>query len=131
MDSIKGDFVIFAGDSIIDDYPMKYAVTDHGVSRIFIRPGKVKKLKYSVMQQFCQAKGIEFVAQNPKNKKKIKIIDESTFKFLDEDQQRQLLDFSDGDYILLTNENSRGFVEGIYKAIEIINASKAEKAQKQ
>ena len=39
---------------------MKYGVNEHGVSRIFIRPGKVKKLKYSVMQQFCEAKGVKF-----------------------------------------------------------------------
>ena len=48
------------------------------------------------------------------------IIDETTFKFLSEEQQKQLLDFSDGDYILLTNENSRGFVEGMYECRDII-----------
>ncbi|MBR3885858.1 MAG: hypothetical protein IKJ33_05330 [Clostridia bacterium] len=119
---IKSKAVIFAGDSIADDYPMKYAVTSEGVSKIFIRPGKVKKMKYTVMQQFCEAKGIKFVAQNPKNKKNIRVIDETTFKFLSEEQQKQLLDFSDGDYILLTNENSRGFVEGIYQSIDIVNS---------
>lgn len=119
---IKNNAVIFAGDSIIDDYPMKYGVNEHGVSRIFIRPGKVKKMKYSVMQQFCEAKGIKFDAHNPKNKKKIRIIDETTFKFLNEEQQRQLLNFSDGDYIILTSENSRGFVEGINQSIDIINS---------
>ena len=122
---IKNNAVIFAGDSITDDYPMKYGVNEHGVSRIFIRPGKVKKLKYSVMQQFCEAKGITFNAYNPKNKKKIRVIDETSFKFLSEEQQKQLLDFSDGDYILLTNENSRGFVEGINQSIDIINSLKS------
>lgn len=119
---IKNNAVIFAGDSITDDYPMKYGVNEHGVSRIFIRPGKVKKMKYSVMQQFCEAKGIKFDAHNPKNKKKIRIIDETTFKFLSEEQQRQLLNYSDGDYIILTNENSRGFVEGINQSADIINS---------
>jgi hypothetical protein len=119
---IKNNAVIFAGDSIADDYPMKYGVNEHGVSKIFIRPGKVKKLKYSVMQQFCEAKGVSFDAHNPKNKKKIRIIDETTFKFLNEEQQHQLLNFSDGDYIILTSENSRGFVEGINQSIDIINS---------
>ena len=41
---IKNNFVIFAGDSIINDYPMKYAVSTEGVNRIFIRPGKVKNI---------------------------------------------------------------------------------------
>ena len=119
---IKSNVVIFAGDSIADDYPMKYGVYTDGVSKIFIRPGKAKKMKYSVMQQFCEAKGIKFVAQNPKNKKNIRTIDELTFKFLTDEQKEQLLSFSDGDYVLLTSENSRGFVEGIYQSIDIVNS---------
>lgn len=119
---IKNNVVIFAGDSIADDYPMKYGVTGHGVSKIFIRPGKTKKMKYSVMQQFCEAKGIKFEAHNPKNKKKIRCIDENTIDFLTDEQKSKLLEYSDGDYILLTSENSRGFVEGIYKSIDIVNS---------
>ncbi len=119
---IKSKAVIFAGDSITDDYPMKYAVTDHGVSKIFIRPGKSRKMRPSVMQQFCEAKGIVFNAINPKNNKKIRVIDETTMKFLSDEQRTQLLDYSDGDHILLTNENSRGFAEGIIQSIEIINS---------
>lgn len=119
---IKSKAVIFAGDSIADDYPMKYGVTDHGVSKIFIRPGKVRKMKIPTMQQFCEAKGIKFDVVNPKNQKKIKVIDETTLKFLSDEQREQLLDFSDGDHIILTNENSRGFAEGIIQSIDIINS---------
>ena len=119
---IKSNVVIFAGDSISDDYPMKYGVTSHGVNKIFIRPGKARRMKYSLMQQFCEAKGIEFVAHNPKNKKKIRTIDENTIGFLSEEQRAQLMSYSDGDYILLTSENSRGFVEGIYNSIDIVNS---------
>lgn len=120
---IKTKVAIFAGDSIVDDYPMKYAITDSGISKIYIRPGKVTKMKASVMQQFCRAKGIEFDCVNPKNNKKIKIFDENSLRFLTEEQQKQLSEYSDGDTILLTNPNSRGFVEGIYQSIDIIKAA--------
>jgi len=119
---VKSKAVIFAGDSIADDYPMKYGVTEHGVSRIFIRPGKVKRMKYPIMQQFCEAKGISFNAVNPKNNKKIRVIDESSIRFLTDEQRAQLENYSDGDYILLTNENSRGFAEGILQSIDIVNS---------
>jgi len=101
---------------------MKYGVTEHGVSRIFIRPGKVKRMKYPIMQQFCEAKGISFNAVNPKNNKKIRVIDESSIRFLTDEQRAQLENYSDGDYILLTNENSRGFAEGILQSIDIVNS---------
>lgn len=120
---IKSKFVIFAGDSIIDDYPMKYGVTEKSVGKIFIRPGKVTKMKPSIMQQFCGAKGIEFNFVNPKNNKRLKILDEGSLKFLTEEQLANLKNFDDGDTIILTNPNSRGFVEGIYKSIDIIKKS--------
>lgn len=119
---VKSKAIIFAGDSIADDYPMKYAVTDHGISKIFIRPGKAKRMKIPIMQQFCEAKGIKFNAVNPKNNKKIRIIDEATIKFLTDEQREQLLNFHDGDHVILTNENSRGFAEGIMQSIDIINS---------
>ena len=119
---VKSKAVIFAGDSIADDYPMKYAVTDHGVSKIFIRPGKAKKMKIPIMQQFCEAKGLKFQAVNPKNNKKIKIIDETTIKFLTDEQREQLMNYDDGDHVILTNENSRGFAEGILQSIDIVNS---------
>lgn len=117
---IQNNFVIFAGDSIQDDYPMKYAVSQDGISKIFIRPGKVTKMKPSVKQQFCLAKGIKFDCINPKNNKKIKIIDDLTIKFLTPEQQKQLFEYDDGDTILLTNQNSRGFIEGINECAKII-----------
>lgn len=125
---IKNKFVIFAGDSIADDYPMKYAVSDEGVNKIFIRPGKVLKMKASIKQQFCEAKGISFNCVNPKNNKKVKIIDGSSLQFLSEEQKQQLENFDDGDSIFLTSPNSRGFVEGIYKSIDVIkNLTNSEK----
>lgn len=123
LGATKSKYVIFAGDSIMDDYPMKYAVTKEGVHKIFIRPGKVTKMKPSVKQQFCAAKGIEFECVNPKNNKKIKILDDSSIKFLTESQRAQLENYDDGDTIILTSPNSRGFVEGIYKSIDVIKNS--------
>ena len=125
---IKNKFVIFAGDSIADDYPMKYAVTGDGVSRIFIRPGRASRIKPSIKQQFCEAKGISFNCINPKNNKKIKVIDGNSLQFLSEEQKQQLENFDDGDSIFLTSPNSKGFVEGIYRSIEVIkNLSNCDK----
>ena len=119
---IKNNFVIFAGDSILDDYPMKYAVSEEGVNKIFIRPGKVKKMKPSLMQLFCMAKGVIFDVVNPKNKKKVKVIDDTNMHLLSEEEKAKLFDYSDGDAILLTSPNSKGFIEGLYQSIDIINA---------
>ncbi len=130
MDPVKGDFVIFAGDSIEDDYPMKYGVTKEGINKIFIRPGRVRKMKPSVKQQFCSAKGIEFNCVNPKNKKKIKTIDESNIRFMSEEDRKKLEDYADGDIILLTSQDSQGFMEGIYKSIDIINSYKSADKEK-
>ena len=121
-DSVDGKFMIFAGDSIKDDYPMKFAETPDSVGKIYIRPGKTTKMKPSIMREFCEAKGIEFSSVHPKTGKKMKIFDESTIKFLSDDEKRLLANYSDGDYVLLTNKNSRGFVEGIMQAIDIINS---------
>lgn len=120
---IQSKFVIFAGDNIQDDYPMKYAINQDGVNKIFIRPGKVRKMKPSIMQQFCLAKGIDFDCINPKNNKKIKIIDDLTLKFLTPEQQKQLFKYDDGDTVILTNQNSRGFIEGINECAKIIKNS--------
>ena len=130
LDPIKSDFVIFAGDSIIDDYPMKYAVTQEGINKIFIRPGKVRHMKPSVMQQFCLAKGLEFSCVNPRNNKRIKTIDDTNIHLITEEDRRKLESYADGDIILLTSQNSRGFMEGIYKSIDIINSYRAGNKEK-
>lgn len=117
---LKSEFAIFAGNSIQDDYPMKYAVSDKNVRRIFIRPGKVKHIKPSIMQQFCMAKGVLFDCVNPKNNKKIKTIDDTNFHLLSEQDREILMDYADNDTVLLTSRNSRGFVEGINQCREII-----------
>ncbi len=116
----NGKYAIFAGDSIQDDYPMKYAITDSGVRKIFIRPGRVTKMKPSIKQQFCNAKGVVFDCVNPRTNKKIKILDEQSLAYLTPEQLEWLENYSDGDTILLTNPNSRGFIEGIYRSAEII-----------
>lgn len=120
--SIEGKFMIFAGDSIKDDYPMKFAKTPDSVGKIYIRPGKTTKMKPTIMREFCEAKGIEFTSVHPKTGKKMKIFDDTTIKYLTDEEKAILANYSDGDYILLTNKNSRGFVEGIMQAIDIINS---------
>ena len=130
-DKSRAKHIIFAGDSIEDDYPMKLAKTAEGVCKIFIRPGKIQKLKPSVMYEFCRAKGVEFNAVHPRTGKRIKCFDENSIQFLSEEEQAQLKNFDDGNYVLLTNKNSRGFVEGIYKAIDIIKAEQEMASQKQ
>ena len=47
------------------------------------------------------------------------------------DERLKFDNFDDGNYVLLTNKNSRGFVEGIYKAIDIIKAEQVKASQKQ
>ena len=128
IDSGKNNnrFMIFAGDSIKDDYPMKLVEVPEGVSKIFIRPGKVTKMKPSIMYEFCKAKGDEFVSVNPKTHKKIKCFDENTIQFLTPEDRKKLEGFSDGDYILLTNKCSRGFIEGLYQSIDIIESANNE-----
>ena len=121
-DSLEGKFIIFAGDSIKDDYPMKFAQTPESVGKIYIRPGKITKMKPTIAREFCEAKGYDFVSVHPKTGKKMKIFDESTIKFLSDEEKAILANYSDGDYILLTNKNSRGFVEGIFQAADIINS---------
>lgn len=129
-DGTRIKYAIFAGDSIKDDYPMKYALTDEGVCRIFIRPGKTQKMKANIKKEFCEAKGVEFTSVHPRSGKKMKIFDDFSIKFLNDRDRAELENFSDGDHILLTNKNSRGFVEGIYGAIDIINGLQATEAKK-
>ena len=123
-DKTRSKFIIFAGDSISDDYPMKLIETPEGVCKIFIRPGKVQKMKPSVMQEFCLAQGLVFDSVHPRTGKAIKCIDSNNFEFLSEKDKKQLLNYANGDHVLLTNRNSRGFVEGIYQAIDIIKSVK-------
>ncbi len=120
--SLEDRFVIFAGDSIKDDYPMKLAKTSDSVGKIYIRPGKTTKMKPAIMREFCEAKGYEFSSVHPKTGKKMKIFDDSTVKYLSDEEKAILANYSDGDYVLLTNKNSRGFVEGILQSIDIINS---------
>lgn len=118
---VKSGYAVFAGDSIKDDYPMKYAINDSGVSRIFIRPKHCTNLKPNIMAEFALAKGgISFDCVNPKNGKKVKSIDETTIKFLNEEQLNLLNNYNDGEPVLLTNANTRGFIEGIYQTTKII-----------
>ena len=62
--------------------------------------------------------------------KKIKCFDEQTIKFLSETDRKILENYSNGDMIYLTSENSRGLIEGIYKAIDdIVSAQNASRKQ--
>lgn len=116
--------MIFAGDSIKDDYPMKEIVTPHGVSKIYIRPGKVQKLTYAIMREFAEAKGAKFKSVNPRNGKRIICTDQNTFNMLSPAEQMIVRDYASGDVVFLTNPNSRGLAEGIIKSIDIINGSR-------
>ena len=128
-DGTRSKFCIFAGDSIKDDYPMKMMRSSYGLCKIFIRPGKHQKIKTTLMHEFCVAKGIEFKSLHPKTGKKIKIFDEQNIKWLSPEEQQMLYNYDDGDYVLLTNKNSRGLVEGLYQAIDIINSVKEANAK--
>ena len=111
---------IFAGDSIKDDYPMMLADTKQGTSKIFIRPGRVQSMKPSVVQEFCVAKGHEFSSVHPRTGKKIKMLDDSNVVFLNQVDKQSYEAFMQDGVIFLTNNNSRGLIEGLYKAIDII-----------
>lgn len=122
-------YILFAGDSIKDDYPMKEIWTPEGVSKIFIRPGKSQKLTYSVMREFCEAKGDVFSSINPKNGKRVICTDEYSFNLLSPEDKAKILNYHSGDYVYLTQKNSYGLIEGIQKAADLI--SQAEGPQKQ
>lgn len=122
-------YILFAGDSIKDDYPMKEIWTPDGVSKIFIRPYKSQKLNYSVMREFCEAKGDVFSSINPKNGKKVLCIDPVSFALMNKDEQAKILNYDSGDYIFLTQRNTRGLIEGIQKSATLI--SELESNQKQ
>lgn len=119
-------FIVFAGDTIKDDYPMKEIETPYGVSKIFIRPGKSKKLTYMLMREFAESKGHEFTCINRHNGKKIKNIDQFNYMNLSDEEQKWLEEYSSGDYVILAQRNNRGLVDGIYEAAEIIAGKQKE-----
>ena len=121
-------FILFAGDSIKDDYPMKEILTPEGISKIFIRPGRSQKLSYSVMREFCEAKGETFSSVNPKNGKKVICTDSASFALLTKQDQSKILNYDSGDYVYLTTKNTNGLVEGINIASDLIkNLTSKEK----
>ena len=113
-------YILFAGDSIKDDYPMKEIWTPYGVSKIFIRPGKSQKLTYSVMREFCEAKGDTFSSINPKNGKRVICTDEHSFALLSPEDKAKILNYHSGDYVYLTQRRSSGLIDGIKMAADLI-----------
>ena len=113
-------FILFAGDSIKDDYPMKEIWTPDGVSKIFIRPSRSNKLTYAVMREFCESKGDVFKSVNSKNGKRVICTDLTSFKLLSPEEQSMILNYHSGDYIFLEQKNSRGLVDGIYHSADLI-----------
>lgn len=111
--------IFFAGNDIKDDYPMKFVQTPEGVCKIFVRPGNRRKITPTIKQRFCEAKGYEFTSVN-KHGRKIKNIDDFSIKYLNENDRKALENFDDGDYVILTQPNSNGLIEGIRKATEIV-----------
>ena len=122
-------FILFAGDSIKDDYPMKEIWTPEGVSKIFIRPSRSQKLTYSVMREFCEAKGDTFSSINPKNGKKVICTDPASFSLLSPADQAKILNYDSGDYVYLTTKNTRGLVDGISMAADLIAGGNAQGKQ--
>lgn len=122
-------FILFAGDSIVDDYPMKEIWTPEGVSKIFIRPSRSKKLTYSVMREFCEAKGDTFSSVNPKNGKKIICSDPVSFALLSPEDQAKILNYDSGDYVYLTTKDTRGLADGISMAADLIKGQTANEKQ--
>ena len=122
-------FILFAGDSIKDDYPMKEISTPEGVSKIFIRPSRSKKLTYSVMREFCEAKGDTFSSVNPKNGKKVICTDPVSFALLTKEDQSKILNYDSGDYVYLTTQNTNGLVEGIKLAADLIENQASKEKQ--
>ena len=122
-------FILFAGDSIKDDYPMKEIWTPEGVSKIFIRPSRSQKLTYSVMREFCEAKGDTFSSINPKNGKKVICTDPVSFSLLSPADQAKILNYDSGDYVYLTTKNTRGLVDGISMAADLIAGGNAQGKQ--
>lgn len=118
-------FMIFAGDKIKDDYPMKEIETPDGVSKIFIRPYKAKKITHELMREFAEAKGETFTKISTKTGRKLKTIDQFNFSELPEKEQQQLKNFDSGDIVLLTQKNNRGLVDGIYESAKIIASQKS------
>ena len=114
-------YILFAGDSIKDDYPMKEIWTPEGVSKIFIRPSRAQKLTYSVMREFCEAKGDTFSSVNPKNGKKVICTDPVSFALLSPEDQSKILNYDSGDYVYLTTKNTRGLAEGIKMTADLIS----------
>ena len=114
-------YIIFAGDSIKDDYPMKEIPTPDGVCKIFIRPFRAKKFPTPYVKlQFAQAKGEVFTMKNQQTGKFIKHLDYNNVQYLSSDEQLKLENYSSGDIIYLTQKNSRGLIDGLYKAAEFI-----------
>jgi hypothetical protein len=122
-------FILFAGDSIKDDYPMKEIWTPYGVSKIFIRPGKSQKLTYGLMREFCEAKGDTFSSINPKNGKRVICTDEHSFALLSPEDKAKILNYNSGDYVYLTQRKSIGLVEGIRLAADLIAGANSHEKQ--
>ena len=118
-------FILFAGDNIKDDYPMKEIETPEGVSKIFIRPKRAQKVTPEIMREFAEAKGETFSLIDTRSGKRMKLVDPGNFEFLPENEKKKILDYSSGDIILLTQKNNRGLVDGINEAGKIIAKQKS------
>lgn len=114
-------YIIFAGDSIKDDYPMKEIETPEGVCKIFIRPFRAKKVPSPYVKlQFAKAKGEIFTMKNQETGRIIKHLDYNNIHQLPTDEQIKIENYSSGDIIYLTQKNSRGLADGLYKAADFI-----------
>lgn len=113
-------YILFAGDSIKDDYPMMKFQTPEGVSKVFVRPRKVQKMSTNMMWKFYSATGGTLTSINPKTNRKFLSVDDSNFGSLSERDQKIIQDYAMGGRVFLTQKNSRGFMDGVRELQKII-----------
>lgn len=117
---MTGKYILFAGDSIKDDYPMMKFNTPQGVSKVFVRPRKVQKMSKNLMWKFSQALGDKTTSVNPKTKRPFAVIDDGNFEMLSESDKKIIENYACGGRVLLTQKNSRGFMDGIRELQKMI-----------
>lgn len=113
-------YILFAGDSIKDDYPMMKFETPEGVSKVFVRPGKVKKMSENMMWKFYLATGGKMTSVNPRRNRPYEKIDTNNFHMLNVVDQNNIKGYSLGGKVFLTQKNSRGLMDGIRELQKLI-----------
>lgn len=122
--------ILFAGDSIRDDYPMMRFETEEGISKVFVRPRKVQRMSANMMWKFYTAAGGTLSSIHPKTNKPFSFVDDGNFSLLSETDRRLIEGYAFGGRVFLTQKNSRGLMDGIRSLQEIIVSSGMRPKQK-